>query len=53
VPVKDIASKLHLSPKTIHSYRSRIFKLLKVKNNVGLTLMAVRHGIVALEEIEH
>ncbi len=51
--VKDIASKLHLSPKTIHSYRSRIFKILKVKNNVGLTLMAVRHGIIALEEIEH
>ncbi len=50
VSVRNIARKLHLSGKTIHSYRSRIFEKLNVKNDVALTLMAVQHGIIELEE---
>ncbi len=50
VLVKDIADKLHLSPKTVHSYRSRIFEKLNVKNDVALTLLAIRHGVIGLEE---
>ncbi len=50
VSVRTIARKLHLSGKTIHSYRSRIFEKLNVKNDVALTLMAVQHGIIELEE---
>ncbi len=42
----DISEKLHLSPKTINSYRYRIFDKLKVKNDVELTLLALRHGLV-------
>lgn len=49
--VKEIASKLFLSPKTIHSYRSHIFEKLKVENDVSLTLLAIRHGIITYEEV--
>lgn len=48
--VKDIAEKLYLSPKTVHSYRSRIFEKLNVKNDVALTLLALRHNIISLDE---
>jgi DNA-binding NarL/FixJ family response regulator len=44
--VKDISSNLHLSPKTVNSYRYRIFEKLNVASDVELTLLAVRHGIV-------
>ena len=44
--VQDIAEKLCLSPKTVNSYRYRIFEKLKVKNDVELTLLAIRHGLV-------
>ena len=50
VLVKDIADKLYLSPKTVHSYRSRIFDKLNVKNDVALTLLALRHGIISIDE---
>ena len=48
--VKNIAEKLFLSPKTVHSYRSRIFEKLAVENDVALTLMAIREGLITLEE---
>ena len=44
--VNDISSDLHLSPKTVNSYRYRIFEKLNVKSDVELALMAVRHGMV-------
>lgn len=50
VPVQDIADRLFLSPKTVHSYRSRIFEKLNVENDVGLTLLAIREGLITLEE---
>ena len=46
-----IAERLHLSAKTVNSYRYRIFKKLNVKNDVELTLLAVRHGFVDTESI--
>lgn len=48
--VQDIAEKLCLSPKTVNSYRYRIFDKLKVKNDVELTLLAIRHGLLDSEE---
>lgn len=48
--VQEIADKLCLSPKTVNSYRYRIFEKLGVKNDVELTLMAMRHGLVESEE---
>lgn len=50
VLVNDIATRLFLSPKTVHSYRSRIFEKLGVENDVALTLMAIREGLISLYE---
>jgi len=50
--VQDIAEKLCLSPKTVNSYRYRIFQKLKVKNDVELTLLAIRHGLVESEDTQ-
>lgn len=43
---QEISEKLNLSPKTVNSYRYRIFEKLGVKNDVELTLLAIKHGLV-------
>ncbi len=48
--VQDIAYKLHFDPKTVNSYRYRIFDKLAVKNDVELTHMAIRHGMLDVKE---
>lgn len=47
--VQHIAEELHLSPKTVNSYRYRIFEKLSLKNDVELTLLAIRHGLLDSE----
>ena len=44
--VQAISDKLCLSPKTVNTYRYRIFEKLSVTSDVELTLLAVRHGMV-------
>ncbi|KPJ67885.1 MAG: chemotaxis protein CheY [Coxiella sp. DG_40] len=44
--VKDIAKKLNLSPKTVNSYRYRIFNKLKVKGDVELVRLALQYGLI-------
>lgn len=44
--VQDISDKLCLSPKTVNTYRYRIFEKLQVTSDVELTLLALRHGMV-------
>jgi DNA-binding NarL/FixJ family response regulator len=44
--VNEIAESLHLSPKTVNTYRYRIFNKLDINSDVELTLLAVRHGLV-------
>ena len=39
--VSEIARLLHLSPKTVNSYRYRLFEKLGVSSNVELVLFAV------------
>ena len=46
VSAQAIAERLCLSAKTVNSYRYRIFKKLNVKNDVALTLLAMRHGLI-------
>lgn len=41
-----IAEKLHLSPKTVSTYRTRLFAKLGVENDVGLTRLALRYGVI-------
>ncbi len=47
--VQDISDQLFLSPKTVNSYRYRVFDKLGVSSDVELTLLAVRHGVLNAE----
>ena len=49
--VSEISADLHLSPKTVNSYRYRIFEKLKVSSDVELVLLAVRHGMTQIEPL--
>lgn len=44
--VVDISEQLNLSSKTINSYRYRMFDKLKVSNDVELTHIAIRYGLL-------
>ncbi|MBB72783.1 MAG: two-component system response regulator UvrY [Legionellales bacterium] len=51
--VAVIADKLHLSPKTVNSYRYRIFDKLGISSDVELTHLAIRHGLVEQHNLEN
>ena len=44
--LQTISEKLHLSPKTVSTYRSRLFEKLGVSNDVELTRLALRYGVI-------
>ncbi|MFO7909775.1 UvrY/SirA/GacA family response regulator transcription factor [Vreelandella aquamarina] len=44
--VQEISDRLYLSPKTVNTYRYRLFEKLKVASDVELTHLALRHGLV-------
>ncbi|GAA4356521.1 UvrY/SirA/GacA family response regulator transcription factor [Kangiella marina] len=44
--VQNISDTLHLSPKTVNSYRYRLFEKLGVENDVGLTHLALRYKVI-------
>lgn len=50
--VQAISDKLCLSPKTVNSYRYRLFEKLNVNSDVELTHLAIRHGMLDTENIE-
>ena len=41
-----ISDSLFLSPKTISTYRHRVFEKLGISNDVELTHLAIRHGVI-------
>lgn len=43
---QEISDRLCLSPKTVSTYRYRLFEKLGVGNDVELTKMAIRHGLL-------
>ena len=45
---KEIAEKMHLSPRTIDGYRDALFEKLDVKSRVGLIIFAIKNGIVRI-----
>ncbi|GAB1257249.1 UvrY/SirA/GacA family response regulator transcription factor [Aurantivibrio plasticivorans] len=49
--VQLIADTFCVSPKTVNSYRYRIFDKLKVNSDVELALLAVRHNVLDLESV--
>ena len=44
--VQEISEQLCLSPETVNSYRYRIFDKLKIENDVELTHLAIRLGLI-------
>ena len=48
--VQDVADQLCLSPKTVNTYRYRIFDKLGISSDVEMALVAVRHGMVDADE---
>lgn len=49
--VQDISDKLCLSPKTVNTYRYRIFDKLEISSDVELALMAVRLGLLDADQV--
>ena len=49
--VPDISESLSLSPKTVNSYRYRVFEKLGVANDVGLTKLAIKHRLIDAEAL--
>lgn len=46
--VNDIAESFCISPKTVNSYRYRIFEKLEINSDVELALLAVKHDLLDL-----
>jgi len=51
VKVQEISDQLFLSPKTVNTYRYRIFEKLNINSDVELTRLAIRHGIIDTESV--
>lgn len=49
--VQEISDKLCLSPKTVNTYRYRIFDKLSISSDVELTHLAIRYGILEPNEM--
>lgn len=47
----EIGAELHLSPKTVDSYRSRLMAKLGVRDVPGLVRFALRAGLIAAEDL--
>lgn len=45
-PIQEISDQLFISPKTVSTYRYRLFEKLGVNNDVELTRLAIRHGLI-------
>ena len=48
---KEIADKLHISLTTVISHRKNITEKLGIKSVSGLTIYAVMHGYIEVDEI--
>ena len=44
--VQEISDQLCLSPKTVNSYRYRLFEKLNINSDVELTHLAIRHNLI-------
>ena len=45
---KEIASQMHLSPRTIDGYRDALFEKLDIKTRTGLAIYAIKNGLVQI-----
>jgi len=46
VPLTEIGERLHVSVKTISSYRTRVMEKMRMKSNSELTRYAMTHGLI-------
>lgn len=46
VPLTEIASRLHVSVKTVSTYRSRILEKMQMKSNAEMTRYAIAHQLI-------
>ncbi|HSJ48103.1 MAG TPA: UvrY/SirA/GacA family response regulator transcription factor [Gammaproteobacteria bacterium] len=49
--IQDISDRLCLSPKTVSTYRYRLYEKLGVDNDVELTHLAMRHGMIEFGQV--
>ncbi|WP_127960127.1 UvrY/SirA/GacA family response regulator transcription factor [Serratia microhaemolytica] len=49
--VNEISEQLNLSPKTVNSYRYRMFSKLSINGDVELTHLAIKHGLFNAETL--
>jgi DNA-binding NarL/FixJ family response regulator len=42
----EIADELHLSVKTISTYRARVLEKMRLANNADLTYYAIKNGLI-------
>jgi DNA-binding NarL/FixJ family response regulator len=43
---KEIAEKMHVSPRTVDGYRDALFEKLNIKTRVGLVLYSIKNGVI-------
>jgi DNA-binding NarL/FixJ family response regulator len=51
--VTEISDRLHLSPKTVNSYRYRIQEKLAVRNDQEVTRLAIKYGVIDLDIVKN
>jgi two-component system, NarL family, invasion response regulator UvrY len=45
---KEIAEKMHVSPRTIDGYRDALLEKLQCKTRIGLVIFAIKNGVVVV-----
>ena len=51
VKTADIGGTLKVSPKTVNTYRYRLFDKLNIRSNMELAMLASRHGLLMADDI--
>ena len=49
---RQIAKQMHVSPRTIDTYRDHLFEKLQVRTRVGLVIYALRSGLIEVDDLE-
>jgi two-component system, NarL family, invasion response regulator UvrY len=50
--INNISDNLSLSPKTVYSYRYRIFEKLAIRNDSSLVVLAVKYGLCKADPVD-
>jgi len=48
---RQIAKQMHVSPRTIDTYRDHLFEKLQVRTRVGLVIYALRTGLIEVDDL--